>query len=175
MLSVFAVLSLYVQTWTLASAQETQHAVVCYAITSRLRMHELHCSHIRIVHLAGAKLLQLYREWEAGISVTAGPSSDRLEAVAVQFASQGNWGSAMSMGAELASQQQHMQAAQIACTVMKGIQGHSLDASLLHQALPWLSAASKHREAIQVLADFNVALCIVVHSTAHTQRNCIRA
>ncbi len=113
-------------------------------------MHELVCSHIMIVHLAGAKLLQLHHEWKAGLMVTAEPSTDRLEAVAVQFASQRKWASAMAIGADLASQQQHMQASQIACTVMKGVQGNSSNTSLLYQALPWLSVAGKHREATQV-------------------------
>ncbi len=141
--------------------QETQHATLCHAVTSRLCMHELPCSHIWIVSFAGAKLLQLYHQWEAGLLMTAGPSTDRLEAVAVQFASQGKWASAMAVGADLASQQQHTPAAQIACTVMKGVQGTSSDASLLYQALPWLSVATKHREAVQVLADFYSDCCIV--------------
>lgn len=86
--------------------------------------------------------------------VVVEPSPDRLEAVAVQFASQRKWASAMSIGADLAGQQQHTPAAQIASTVMKCVQGHSSDASLLYQALPWLSVAGKHREAIQVYAGF---------------------
>lgn len=105
---MYAVLSLYMQTWTLTSVlsfhQEAQLAVVRCALTSRLRLRELSCSHIRTVDLAGSKLLQLHRDWEAGLLVTAGPSSDRLQAVAVQLASQCNWGSAMSIGADLASQ-----------------------------------------------------------------------
>ena len=161
---MYVVLSvqIYVQTRMLTSMlsfrQEAQHAVVCCAATSRLRIDELPCSHIRIVHLAGAKLLQLYHDREAGLLLTAGPSADRLQAIAVQLASQCEWGSAISIGAKLAGQQQQVQAAQIACTVMRGIQGHSLDARLLYQALPWLFVAGKHREATQVPADF----CCVV-------------
>ncbi len=124
-------------------------------------MHELPCSDIRFVHLAGAKLLQLYHEWMTGSVVVAAPSPDQLEAVAIQFASQCKWALAMAIGADLAGQQQHVQAAQIACTVMKGVHGHSSDASLLYQALPWLSVAGKHREAVQVLADFYSDCCIV--------------
>ena len=101
--------------------QETQHAVLCHAVTSRLCMQELPCSHIMVVGLAGAKLLQVYHEWQAGLLMTAGPSTDTLEAVAAHFASQGKWASAMAVGADLASQQQHTQAAQIACTVMKDV------------------------------------------------------
>ncbi len=41
------------------------------------------------------------------------PSPDRLKMVAVQLASQGNWALAMSIGADLATQQQHTQAAQL--------------------------------------------------------------
>ena len=114
-----------------------------------------------IVHLAGAKLLQVYHEWQAGSLVVVAPSPDRLKMVAVQLASQGKWALAMSIGADLASQQQHTQAAQIACTVMKGVQGTSSKASLLYQTLPWLSVAGKHREAIQVPADSHLDFCIV--------------
>lgn len=100
--------------------------------------------------LAGAPLIQLYTQWKSKSPFPlVQPSPDKLKAVASEFTQRQEWKSALSVGHDLAKSQPSL-AADIACTLMQKMPRQSSDYKLVFQTLPWLQAAKRHEEVIEV-------------------------
>ncbi len=74
---------------------------------------------------------------------------DKLKAVASEYTQRQEWKSALSVGHDLAKSQSSL-AADIACTLMQEMPRQSSDYKLVFQTLPWLQAAKRHEEVIEV-------------------------
>ncbi len=100
--------------------------------------------------LTGEALMKLYTQWKSSspFALTP-PPPDRLKAVASEYIRHQDWNSAVSVGHDLAKSHPAL-AADIACTLMQSVPAQDNDYRLLSQMLPWLQAAEKYAEVIQV-------------------------
>ena len=100
--------------------------------------------------LAGGPLMHLYSQWKSKSPFAlVQPPPDRLKAVASEYIHRQEWTSALSIAHDLAKSQPSL-AADVACALMQDMPRQGSDCKLMFQMLPWLQAAEKHEEVIQV-------------------------
>ncbi len=94
--------------------------------------------------------MQLYTQWKSKSPfLVVQPPPDKLEALASEYTQRQEWTSALSVGHDLAKSQPSL-AADIACTLIQEMPRQSSDYKLVFQTLPWLQAAKRHVEVIEV-------------------------
>ena len=100
--------------------------------------------------MAGEPLMKLFTQWKSSSPFAIEPPPpDKLKAIASEFIRSQDWTSALSIGHGLAKSRPSL-AADIACTLMQRMPAQDSDYRVMSQILPWLQAAGKYAEVIQV-------------------------